>query len=249
MYNGLPHPKVLKSEDIKPMLNRYIDNFKAKVRSYIRGVAAEKQKHPLELADSTVYIGERVTMADTTMLSSHVSVSSGCYLNNVQVGSYSYLSFNVSASNTHIGKFCSIAQGVGICMGMHPSNTFVSTSPVFFSTIKQCGTTFADQSYFQEMGSCSIGNDVWIGANALIMDNINIGDGAIIGAGCIVTKDVPPYAIVVGIPGKIIQYRFSKEEINFLLDFKWWDKDDSWIKANYKQFHDIRSFKNAFEGK
>ena len=70
---------------------------------------------------------------------------------------------------------------------------------------------------------CHIGNDVWIGRNAVIKDGVTVGDGAIIGTSAVVTKDVPPYAIVVGVPARIIRYRFSPEIIEALLELRWWD--------------------------
>lgn len=191
-----------------------------------------------ELPTSEKRIGERVTLSEC-LLDDNISIGNDCYLHNVSLGSYSYLSIRVAAMNTKIGKFCSIAQGVCISLGMHPSKTFVSTSPVFFSQHKQCGTTFSDRTYFKEMGNTIIGNDVWIGVNAIIMDDIFIGDGAIIGAGAIVTKDVPPYAIVGGSPARLLRYRFDEEQIKFLLNFKWWDKDEKWIRENLKEMHNI----------
>jgi acetyltransferase-like isoleucine patch superfamily enzyme len=172
----------------------------------------------------------------------HVKIGEGCYIDNCIIGDYTYLSKNVSMMNTTVGKFCSIAQGVSICLGRHPSSTFVSTHPVFFSIHKQNGITFSDKSYFNESGKTSIGNDVWIGVNAVIMDDIVIGDGAIIGANAVVTKDIPSYAVAVGVPARIIKYRFEKDEIIFLKDFKWWDKDEEWLKANYKDLHNIATF-------
>jgi acetyltransferase-like isoleucine patch superfamily enzyme len=145
--------------------------------------------------------------------------------------------------NTDIGKFCSIGSFVSIGPGKHPIE-FVSTSPVFFSDNKQCGTTFADMSYYREMGSVKIGNDVWIGANAVIFDDVTIGDGAVIAAGAIVTKDVEPYAVVGGVPAKMIKKRFSDEIIEKLMQFEWWNKDEVWLRKNYKLFHDIEEFMN-----
>ena len=170
------------------------------------------------------------------------SIGPNANLYNTTIDDYTYVAPNVTMMNTQVGKFCSIGQGVCISLGMHPSSVFVSTHPIFFSLNKQCGVTFAKQSHFREMGQTIIGNDVWIGVNAIIMDDINIGDGAIIGAGAIVTKDVPPYAVVVGNPARILKYRFEQQQIDFLLNFKWWDKNPSWIEKNYIIFHDINKF-------
>jgi acetyltransferase-like isoleucine patch superfamily enzyme len=172
----------------------------------------------------------------------NIKIGKNCELYNCSIGDYTYLAQNVSVMNTNIGKFCSIAQGSCICLGMHPSSTFVSTSPSFFSTSKQNGKAFADKNYFEEMGKTTIGNDVWIGINAVIMDNVTIGNGVIIGAGAVVTADIPPYAVVVGMPAKIIKYRFEQNEIDFLEAFKWWDKDEEWLQANFKDLHDIKTF-------
>ncbi len=170
------------------------------------------------------------------------AIGKDCYVYNTNIGDYTYLSSAVSVMNTAIGKFCSIAQGACISLGMHPSSEFVSTHPAFFSLNKQNGMTFSDQNYFAEMGETKIGNDVWIGVNAIIMDNITIGNGAIVGAGAVVTHNIPAYAIAVGIPAKVIKYRFEKDEIEFLENFKWWDKEHDWLKNNFKDLHDIKLF-------
>jgi len=163
-------------------------------------------------------------------------------LNEVSLGDFTYIAAYTNISKTKIGKFCSIGPDVKIGVGKHPASSFVSTHPVFFSTLKQAQITFADKSYFNEFENIVIGNDVWVGANVIIMDGVTVSDGAIVAAGSAVTKDIPPYAIVGGVPAKIIKYRFEQGEIDELLKIKWWDRDVEYLKRNYKKFHDIKKF-------
>ena len=121
---------------------------------------------------------------------------------------------------TTIGRYCSIAKGVRIINHNHPIG-FKSTNSLFFNPI--FGFT---SEWLVKFNPIEIGNDVWIGANSVIMPEVNkIGDGAIIGAGAVVNKDIPPYAIVLGNPGRIIKYRFSEIIIKKLLEEKWWLND------------------------
>ena len=162
-------------------------------------------------------------------------------LNEVTLGDFTYIAGNTNISKTTIGKFCSIGPDCKIGLGKHPTKDFVSTHPVFFSTLKQAQVTFADRNYFDEFAYIIIGNDVWLGANVIVVDGVKIGDGAVVAAGSVVTKDIPPYAIVGGVPAKIIKYRFEKEEIEKLLQLKWWDMDVEYLKENFIKFHDVKS--------
>ena len=162
-------------------------------------------------------------------------------LNEVTLGDFTYIAGNTNISKTTIGKFCSIGPYCKIGLGKHPTKDFVSTHPVFFSTLKQAQVTFADRNYFDEFAYIIIGNDVWLGANVIVVDGVKIGDGAIVAAGSVVTKDIPPYTIVGGVPAKIIKYRFEKEEIEKLLQLKWWDMDVEYLKENFIKFHNIKS--------
>ena len=153
-----------------------------------------------------------------------------------------------------VGKFTSIAPGVTINPGIHPLTLpYLTTSPAFFSTRKQNGGTFVDKQYFEELRYADtekkyaviIGNDCWIGQNAFIVGGVTIADGAVVLAGAVVTKDVAPYAILGGVPAKVLGYRFDNDDINFLLNFKWWEKDVSWLKENHHLLRDIDRLKRV----
>ena len=164
-------------------------------------------------------------------------------LRDSELGDFSYVARNSQIYNTKIGKFTCIGPNVNTGMGAHPSSEFVSTHPLFYSTLGQSsGLVIVEKNLFEEFPSTEIGNDVWIGNNAIVKYGVKIGDGAIIGAGAVVTKNVEPYSIVGGVPAKIIKYRFTEEQIRFLNDFKWWEKDLEWLKENKKQFQNIGEF-------
>lgn len=128
---------------------------------------------------------------------------------------YSYTGFNSIIKNSKVGKFCSISWGVSVGGADHDYKRF-SSYPFKMMKICETGTDF-----FQ--ASCNIGNDVWIGAGATILNGVTVGDGVVVGAETVVTKEVPPYAIIVGNPGKVIRYRFSDNMIDDLLNIRWWD--------------------------
>lgn len=159
-----------------------------------------------------------------------------------ELGDFSYVSPGCYAVNRQscIGKYCSIGTNVQIGVSQHPTN-WLSTSPVFYFKHLLDFPSDGVEGYAENnlIKPVIIGNDVWIGFNAIIMDGVKIGDGAIIGAQAVVTKDVPPYAIVGGVPARVIRYRFDQETIKALLELKWWDKDPKFL-ANLP-FTDIQS--------
>jgi acetyltransferase-like isoleucine patch superfamily enzyme len=169
----------------------------------------------------------------------NVSVYERVSVSDSRIGAYSYIASRTSISGTSIGRFCSIGPDCKFGVGLHPARGFVSTSPIFFSMAKQVGITFATKNYFEESKQIVVGNDVWVGTNAIIFDGVRIGNGAIIAAGAVVTSDVPDYAIYGGVPAKLIRYRFPPEQISWLMDFRWWDKDEDWLRSHYEDFHSI----------
>ena len=173
-------------------------------------------------------------------------------VSNSSIGRFTYMGRNNNFNNVEIGAFCSIGSNITIVSATHPSTDFVSTHPAFYSATCQAGITFVDEDKFEERLHINgkkliIGNDVWIGHHATILGGIKIGDGAIIGTRALVTKDVPPYAIVGGVPARIIRYRFTNEQIKMLEVIKWWDKDDDWLKTHIQQFRSIEMFVNIIK--
>ena len=159
------------------------------------------------------------------------SIGRRCLIVDSSIGRFSYISADTKIIRTHIGSFCSIAQEVLIGgLATHPLN-WLSTHPAFYSTKKQANYSFASSDECQEQGRVEVGHDVWIGARAMILDNCKIGNGAVIAAGAVVVKDVPPYAIVGGVPARIIRYRFSPEVIEAIEKMKWWDMDMDDLEA------------------
>lgn len=156
------------------------------------------------------------------------------YLHNVQLGDYSYFAKNAQVANTTIGKFCSIGPNFCCGLGIHPTSG-VSTHPMFYKGV------------VDEYKSVTIGNDVFIGANVTVLDGVTIGDGAIIGAGAVVSKDIPPYAIAVGCPIEIKNYRLTEKQIAAMLRIQWWNWDEERLKDIRVMFNDIDKFIEKYD--
>lgn len=160
-------------------------------------------------------------------VNSKLKISKGARINkgviigeNVSIDEYSYINDNSIVFNANIGKFCSISYNCMIGLPNHPIR-HMSTSPFIYSD----NNILNIPGSFNELNiKTTIGNDVWIGAQAIIMKGVTIGNGVIIGAGSVVTKDIPPYAIAVGNPAKVIKYRFDQKQIEFLEEFRYWNK-------------------------
>lgn len=176
-------------------------------------------------------------------------------IHNSEVGKMSYFNSNCTILYTKIGRYCSIAGNVKTIVGSHPVNSWVSTHPAFYAVNNCCQKSYTDRNLFEEYKyvdeekrfMIQIGNDVWIGTGAMISGGVTMGDGAVVLAGAVVTKDVEPYSIVGGVPAKIVGKRFSDDEIEFLLKLKWWDKDEEWICQYAPLFNDISSLKKELE--
>lgn len=180
-----------------------------------------------------------VTLDSKAKFEGHNYLAENVTFLNSRLGRYSYISDHSFIKNTRIGRFCSIGNEVMTVAGSHPTDR-ISTHPAFYAKETQVGPGFVSENSYdefqyldkQEKISVEIGHDVWIGARVIILEHVKIGNGAIVAAGAVVTKDVPPYAIVGGVPAKVIRYRFEEERIRGLQESAWWDKDEEWLKAH-----------------
>ncbi len=175
------------------------------------------------------------------------TIAKHAWVNNVELGYGSGISRDSEIINAKIGKYTALAPGVKIISGQHPTSTIVSIHPSFYSLKQQYGFTYVNKQKFEEFRyadenknySVIIGNDVWIASHVTLIEGVNIGDGAIVAAGAVVTKDVPAYAIVGGVPAEVIRNRFEDNIISFLMELKWWNKDKAWINKHADYFEDI----------
>lgn len=194
----------------------------------------------------TRYIGRNVKIGDYCIINKNTYIGK-----NTEIGDFTYfntasLSINIE-SNTSIGRFCSIGPGVYIGIGNHEMN-FLTTHPIltdkFYKKILNIDNVDNNNKIEKKIEKTEIGNDVWIGANAIILEGVKVGNGAIIGAGAVVTKDVEEYEIVGGVPAKTIRYRFNEETRKLLKNKKekWWDWDLNRLRENYNQLFNVEEY-------
>lgn len=206
--------------------------FLKKLKMYIRDIYYLFNKIRLTLFNYSsevysFYVHPSVKIGKNVIIRKYCNIAK-----NVIIGDYTFINeyTRIDSSIESIGKYCSISHNVKLGMIPHPLD-LISTSPVFYSKNRGLNNEFV-----QYDKKSKIGNDVFIASNVIVLYDVNIGDGAVIAAGSVVTKDVAPYAIMGGVPAKLIKYRFSKDEITKLLNIKWWDKDlDSLLRHNYMQ--------------
>lgn len=180
-------------------------------------------------------------------ISDGVTLGPGCLLNrvelrgNVQIGRHTLINADCYFSgHIDIGSFCSIARNVTMVTGIHP----LTTMSTFKSRNSILNSVF---SYRQPKPKpIVIGSDVWIGSGAILLPGIEIGHGAVVGAGSIVTKSVEPYSIAVGCPARQTRFRFSQEKIDLLVQSEWWNWSDEKIIRN-SQLFDRNLDQSSFE--
>jgi len=195
------------------------------------------------------------SLTDLSLIDSSARINQSCFYGNaridrqcvidrcqitanalVSIGAHSILTGPIRiVADLHpvsIGKFCSLAPDVVIWESLHDIRRITS----FYILSEFFGDNFTRD--ITSKGSINIGNDVWIGTKAVVLSGVNIGDGAVVGAGSIVTRDVPPYAIVGGIPATVLKTRFPEQIVQRLLELRWWNWEDAKIRQNRTLFEE-----------
>lgn len=203
--------------------------------------------HPKRI--SGVYaVGQTLTFRSPFTVESYGTLARNSFYS---VGAYSYAQSYLHP-DLKIGRYCSIASGLEVMAAEHPIKRF-TTSPITYLPrwVDHARSEFSGdwqvRTFEQDLPAPVIGNDVWIGQQVLLKGGIVIGDGAVIAAKAVVTKDVPAYAIVGGVPAKVIRYRFSERQIGRLLGLRWW-------RFNYpdlpqEDWDDIDAFLDALQAR
>jgi acetyltransferase-like isoleucine patch superfamily enzyme len=225
--------------------------FKNQLSNLTYYIKSERRKALLEKEHPSCIIGREVFVDSLSSLGKFNVFFDNVSIVDSRIGDHSYFQKNAMITASNIGKYCSIAGNTAIGLPQHEID-LVSSHPVFYLKNTPLARKYCRSDHGKVQQRVDIGNDVWVGYGAMIMSGVTVGTGAIIGAGSIVTKDVPPYAIVVGAPARLLRYRFDEGLINRLLASKWWEMSDNWLEAHVDQFLDpirLLATLDGYEGK
>lgn len=194
--------------------------------------------------NSDIKFGKDIVIDEKTKIGIYSDIGDRCNFRESTIGDYAVCRGENQIWYSEIGKFSSIAYGARINAVNHPT----------FTRIAQHRFTYRGKQYdfsekndptiteLRKQDKVIIGNDVWIGHNAIIMPGVHIGNGAVIGSGAVVTHDVSPYSVVVGVPARSIKKRFSDEIIEKIEKSEWWNWSHEIIKERYEDFKNIEEF-------
>ena len=154
------------------------------------------------------------------------------------VGAYTYIGRRTCLVSARVGKFCSIASDCQIGMGTHTIDC-LSTSPIFSEKDNGLRRSWVEHAGTNPYKPVVVGNDVWVGLHVMIMGGVTVGNGAVIAAGAVVTKDVPPYAVVGGVPARVIRYRFAPDVQQAIEEMRWWDLPEHVLRRHLPIFQKV----------
>jgi virginiamycin A acetyltransferase len=197
-----------------------------------------RTKKSIILADSSIGDNSRV---DYSKINEKVRIDRNNQIYKSSLSNFTYTGMNTVIMHAEIGAFTSISWNVSIGGAEHDYSRMTQHS-FLYNSVDSIRPDEESEAYDRFINPIVIGNDVWVAAGAVITRGVTIGDGAVIGANSVVTKDVPPYAIVAGSPAKVIKYRFPPEVIDLLLNIKWWNWPLEKIKNNYHLLSEAPTF-------
>lgn len=204
--------------------------------------------HPAGAWRAPKLLSEKPTVHESSFvhesaLGAWTDIGPHCGIVESVIDDYSYLAGDNQIIYSEIGKFCSIASHVRINPGNHPMDR-VTQHHMTYRRVEYGFAETDDSDFFEwrRAHKCVIGHDVWIGHAAILMPGVRVGDGAVIGSGAVVTKDVEPYAIAVGVPARAIRRRFSDEIIEKLLRIAWWNWDRATLEERFTELNDVNAF-------
>lgn len=189
------------------------------------------QQHPSCRLHSNVRIDAASRLERYNVLFSNTT------LINSTLGDHSYVQAYALLYQADVGRYCSIASGAQIGLPPHDI-TWASSHPVFGLRDTPLVQIYRCDNGWAAIPRTTLGHDVWVGHGALITAGVHVGHGAVIAAGAVVTRDVPPYAIVAGVPARLIRFRFEEDVRQRLLDAAWWDRGEEWISRHADTFVD-----------
>jgi acetyltransferase-like isoleucine patch superfamily enzyme len=215
---------------VRNMFNRIREQIASTAR-----ISALQKKNPTCNIYPGVYIDDTSVLGKYNVIFNNVSIIAS------KIGDHTFIQRNSIISSCNIGKFCSIAMEVNLGLAQH-AVSHVSTHPAFYLVSSPIVQKFSVADSFLPFEQTNIGHDVWIGHNAMIKGGVVIGNGAVVAAGAVVTNDVPSYAIVAGVPAKVIKYRFKEDIQKKLLELQWWDMPTEWLRKHHTLFSDPIKF-------
>lgn len=187
-------------------------------------------------------------ISPATTFGRHCRLNGPVYVLDSHIGDYSYLESHVRVSYTIMGRFTSVAPSAQVGLASHPIQDNVSLHPAFYRHDPALGYDLvSDGVEHEELLTTRVGHDVWIGAGALVVGGVTIGDGAVVAAGAVVTRDVPPYAVVGGVPATVLRQRFDEDTVRYLLELRWWDRSEAWLRRHAHLMGDIGTLRAALE--
>jgi phosphonate metabolism protein (transferase hexapeptide repeat family) len=197
----------------------------------------------LRAADGEPYTVHESAQVHDTTIGGWAALGPNTSIHESTLGAYSYTAGDAQIIYSDVGRFCSIASHVRLNPGNHPMWRVTQHHATY--RLREYGFADHDDEEFfdwRRAHRVTIGHDVWIGHNAIVMPGVTVGTGAVLGSGAVVTKDVPPYTIVGGVPARSIRARFPCEVAEALLRIAWWDWDRATLKARWPEMNDLATF-------